>query len=232
MSSLQHAPLHALSWSLYDWCLAHSDWHMALDIGANDGSYSEKMVQFGFRVIAFEPVPSEFKKLVSRVGDNPDVQCRNIGLSDKRGLLEGVTICNAWTIGTPETTGMGVNADFVDKDRFDVVLSTVDHECQGLRIGIIKLDVDGYEPKVWRGAKETIARDTPPILCELSGYYANCGEDAEQFVNDVVAAGYWFVSMDGKIAMRNWREIKPCWPWGSSYDCMLIPERLINEIPS
>jgi len=35
-------------------------------------------------------------------------------------------------------------------------------------IGFIKLDVEGYEPKVLEGAKETIERCNPVICCEIN----------------------------------------------------------------
>lgn len=223
--------LHTLDWTVFDWCLANCTPKLALDIGANDGGYSESMAKAGFRVTAFEPVPSEFKKLEARFKNNPSVRCLNIGLSDRRAVLESVTVTNAWTLGTPETTGFCVNAQFADKPRFDVSLSTVDFQCLGLRIGFIKLDVDGYEPKVWRGAQRVIVRDQPPFLCELSGYYAHVGEDPEDFIENVIANGYWVVSMDGRVRLNRWSDIKPFFPFDSSYDVMLIPQRLIDDIP-
>lgn len=228
----QFAPLHALDWTVFDWCLANCQPRMALDIGANAGGYTAKLAKAGFHVIAFEPVPSEFDTLTARFGDNSSVKLRNMALSDQPGIMESVTVTNAWTLGTPETTGFSVTAEFVDKPRFDVSVSTVDAQCVGLRIGFIKLDVDGYEPKVWRGAQQIITRDQPPFLCELSGYYSHVGEDPQDFIENVIANGYWIVSMDGKTRFRTWNQVKPCFPFHSSYDVMLIPERLIGQIPT
>lgn len=228
---MSFAPLHALDWTVFDWCMKNCQPKLALDLGANDGGYTERMVEAGFRVLAYEPVPSEFLKLSSRFRNNPLVRAKNFGLSDRVGTLEGVTVTNAWTLGTPETTGFSVNADFVNKPRFDVALTTVDFQCLGLHVGFIKLDVDGYEPKVWRGAQRTIAKDQPPFLCELSGYYSHVGEDPQEFIVNVIANGYWIVSMDGRCRLNTWREVKPHFPFDSSYDVMLIPQRLIHSIP-
>ena len=35
-------------------------------------------------------------------------------------------------------------------------------------VDFIKIDVEGYEPRVLRGAMETIQRDSPAILCEIN----------------------------------------------------------------
>ncbi len=90
-------PLHVHSWFLYEKAMREATCKVALDIGANDGGYSETLSLNGFEVHAFEPVPKMYKKLVERFYDTCNVTCYQVGLSDKvetigrllRGLERG-----------------------------------------------------------------------------------------------------------------------------------------------
>ena len=59
------------------------------------------------------------------------------------------------------TKDVGVKADVRHGGRF-----FVDHEIDD--IGIVKIDVDGFEPQVCRGLAEILKRDRPFVLLELS----------------------------------------------------------------
>lgn len=48
-------------------------------------------------------------------------------------------------------------------------------------IGFIKIDVEGYEPKVLEGAKETIERCNPVICCEINRSENNSQEILENW---------------------------------------------------
>jgi FkbM family methyltransferase len=224
------APLHTLDWTVWEWCLLNCEPKVALDIGANIGGFSEQMLGAGFYVYAFEPVPDQFEKLFGKLGLNANFCPYNIGLSDKASK-EAMTVVNAWTLGTPETTGFGVNQAYVETPLFNVNFVRLDDMPWPEKIGLIKLDVDGYEPKVWRGGKKLIERDRPPILCELNGYVVNCGESIEAFINDILSMRYWLVSTKGNVRYSSWEQVKRDYPYNSSYDVMLIPEEMLHRIP-
>lgn len=61
-----------------------------LDIGANIGNYSLELKKYFFNhnVIAFEPSPATFDKLLVNVGKNSGIVCVNSALSDFSGMSE------------------------------------------------------------------------------------------------------------------------------------------------
>ena len=215
-------PLYALSWDLYQKAMDEAAIKVAVDAGANDGGYTYTLVENGFEVHAFEPVPSEFAKCLEKHRDNPKVRCNNLGLSDKDEVIKNVTVMAAWTIGRPEDCALNVSPGFRDAPRFDMHTVTLDDYLGDIDIGLIKLDVDGYEPQVLAGAAKTIARCKPPILCEFS-CYINMGRDPGEFVNNIFAMGYSIWSMDGKVERTTWEQVEPNWPYHSSFDVMLLP---------
>jgi len=59
--------------------------------------------------------------------------------------------------------------------RIPVRAATVDNEVDRLglgRVSLIKCDVEGAEWKVFEGAKRTLARDRPAVICEIEDRWA------------------------------------------------------------
>ena len=212
-----------LSWELYEHAMQTVTIKVALDIGANEGGYTRTLLEHGFIVHAFEPVPDVFDKLFAAHHANPNVFLQRIGLSDEMDKLENVTVLEAWTIGKPGDGNLSVSPAYVGKRPFSVHLWTVDAYLGHRDVGLIKLDVDGYEAKVLEGARETLRRCRPPILCELSKYIELLGTSAEKFARLVFDLGYKFVSMDGKFECSTWKELAPYYPHDTSFDVMLMP---------
>ena len=55
-------------------------------------------------------------------------------------------------------------------------------------IGFIKIDVEGFESAVLRGARQTIARDRPTIFVEIEEQHTK--RPIEQSLREVLALGY------------------------------------------
>ncbi len=219
-------PLHVQSWELYEKAMREATCKVALDIGANDGGYTQTLVENGFETHSFEPVPKMFNKLQERFADEPKVTCYQVGLSDKDETIENARVMHAWTLGDPDKVKMSVSPDHKDDEAFTLNLKTVDDFCDIWsveKVGIIKLDVDGYEYRVLRGAEATLCRDKPPILCEFSEYIQRLGDSPKDFVNFIFSMGYKIVSMDGSFVCENWAQVAPCWPAHGSFDTMLLP---------
>lgn len=214
-------PLHAHSWDLYKSAMADASHRVALDIGANDGGYTKTLLEAGFRVYAFEPVPEMFDKLSMLCLGRENAHLIRAMVSDEVGYKHDVRVLEAWSLG--QIGDGGLSECPTKYPPFDVPVVTIDSMMLALDVGVIKLDVDGYELKVLRGAERTISKTKPPILCELSCYIEKIGGGAEQFCEQVFKMGYRIVSMDGSFECRNWKQVKPHWPWHSSFDVMLIP---------
>lgn len=218
-------PLQVNSWALYQKCMDQAKFPIAVDAGANDGGYTHTLLMNAFYVHAFEPVPSMFDILRDRFGENPSVTLNQMGLSDKRETIKDVTVLEAWTIGHPGEGGLQVKPEMKDFKHFDMHTITLDEYLGETRIGLLKLDVDGHEFKVLRGAEKTLRRDAPPILCEFSCYVHKLfGKDAPKaMVNFILSLGYKVVSCDGMHEFMTWESIERQWPWHSSFDVMLVP---------
>ncbi len=215
--------LHVNSWALYQKCMDEATCKVAVDAGANDGGYTETLRNNGFFVYAFEPVPTMYEKIVTRHGKDPNCFLSGYGLSDRHELIHNVTVLENWTIGKPGMGGLSTKPEMIESDNFDVAATTLDCFFCGRRVGLIKLDVDGYEFKVLRGAEKTLRRWKPPILCEFGKYIAALGESPEEFVRFIFDLGYNVVSMDGWNTFTSWEEIQPQYPYDSTFDVMLMP---------
>ncbi len=139
---------------------------VCIDIGANVGAVSlflAKMVGDGGRVLCFEPGPSYFQRLQKNIELNPQIQDRievfNLGLADKRGTLH-------WA-EDPDFPGnafmFGDEGTVLDVVRLDNLLA-----CKLESLNFIKIDVEGMEFEVLKGAQEIIAKFKPKIFFETS----------------------------------------------------------------
>lgn len=218
--------LHVNSWDAYNKAMDEAKIRVAIDAGANDGGYTHTLLEHGFRVHAFEPVPREFAKMLARIGRTEMAILNNYGLSDKMDVVKGVTVLEAWTLGHVGDGGLQQSPNYKDEPPFDLRLTTIDDYVQyvwNTKVGIIKIDVDGHEFKVLRGGETVIRRDKPAILCEFGCYLNKLGEDPEAFVNFIFGLGYDVWSCDGKNRFTSWAEISPQWPYHTTFDVMLLP---------
>ncbi len=207
-----------------------------LDIGANIGGYASTFRQQHptANIHAFEPVPSVFTELKARFASDPQTFCWNLGVGANRGLIEGVAVHEAWTINRPGETIRGRNATY-GQDTFDMEVTTVDaffaNWPRHNKFSAIKIDTDGYDFRVLRGAQDTIRRCMPRILIEL-GY---CITDL-----DGRGAVDWLATWGHREGYRVYDETgKPCdlstildwYPFQTTADFLLVPaEQALNPV--
>jgi FkbM family methyltransferase len=136
---------------------------VAVDVGANEGLFSYYMAKTAERVHAFEPNPACLPRLRRLVGSR--VSVHGCGLSDHDGIAE--------LRFDPRKTGFGSidPANRLDIDGLDasaserIQIHTLDSFA--LRgVTFIKIDVEGHEAAVIRGALATITACRPALLIE------------------------------------------------------------------
>jgi FkbM family methyltransferase len=136
----------------------------ALDVGANVGAYSLLLGQWvgpNGSVHAFEPAPATFDGLVKHVGLNAldhvvyPVQAALGAVSSTASLLVSGTHGES-RLAAPAERGAAT---------IDVSVTTIDEYCRAHRLmpAFIKIDVEGAELDVLRGARETIRRAGPSL---------------------------------------------------------------------
>jgi FkbM family methyltransferase len=146
---------------------------VVLDIGANEGfftTYLARKVGDSGLVIAFEPSPREVQRLQRNIAINglSNVRVVTSALSDHVGRAT-FHVADAEhngqnTLGTFGHAGVGEAGQFeVDLVRLDDVFP----EYQRSRLDLIKMDVEGAEWAVLKGAREIIERFRPIILLEV-----------------------------------------------------------------
>lgn len=142
-----------------------------LDIGANFGVFTKffsSAVGSSGRVLAFEPIPSTFRTLSAGVRRYhlSNVEVRNCALSDRRQTV---------TMQAPRFASGGDNLYQAAITResigglttFSVPAMTVD-SLNLPHADFMKIDVEGHEVEVLRGARETLLRFHPVLLVEVS----------------------------------------------------------------
>lgn len=126
------------------------------DVGANVGEYADQVLRhWGNRVAlwCFEPSPSTYRMLVERLRGRPDVTLENLGLSDTGGSLvlhtpgEGSKVASVYA---------GRGSQWENSRSESIQVRTLDTYCFDhhiTAIDFLKIDVEGHELSVLKGAK-------------------------------------------------------------------------------
>jgi len=142
-----------------------------LDVGANIGYFTAlgaQLVTSTGKVICVEPNPTAFKKLKAMIDRNKLSQCTpvNIGLSKEAGSI---------TLFEPPIEHHNLNSTMVPTAGYkpiDVAIRTLDEilDEHGVRqVDLMKVDVEGHEPKVFSGGARSLeSGKIRHILCEFN----------------------------------------------------------------
>ena len=133
--------------------------------------------QAGHPILAFECRNDEYMRLRTQFADDPHVRIVNACVSDKAGpsqlyrasdsssMIQKEVTGNAQAKAKAMQDGNGTNTvENVTMVTLDDLLGVLDLYDQ--TVGVIAVDVQGAEPFVLRGAKETIRRHAPLIMYE------------------------------------------------------------------
>ena len=137
---------------------------VVIDVGANVGFFTKQFatwVSDGGFVIAVEPETSNFRQLLQNLN--------NTGVADVVVTIQGVAA------ERPGMLKLAVNQMHpgnhkIASEGIDVTAFTIDDLVKKestTRVCLMKIDVQGAEERVLRGAQETIQRDHPAILVEM-----------------------------------------------------------------
>jgi FkbM family methyltransferase len=140
---------------------------VAIDVGANEGQYLERLVTRFRKVVAFEPQVACYDKLRRRFGGHSNVVLARLacGARDGAGELRtpagpdgsgGATLLDAHPHGHPLT-----QVEPVRIVRLDELGATL-----GGRVDFLKVDVEGADLDVLRGAEKIIRVQRPSVQFE------------------------------------------------------------------
>lgn len=135
-----------------------------IDVGAMIGTHTVFMAHFipHTWIHAFEPVPENLQLLRVNTAQLRNVEVSSLAISDRRQMLDiwfryqnlGHCVV-AQTDPWPDTYDQCFEVEAFPLDTFRFT-----------DVRLIKIDVEGHEPQVLAGAKDTIARCHPLILIE------------------------------------------------------------------
>lgn len=175
-----------------------------VDVGASIGGWTFFVAQKGNEVYAFEPSPKSYNVLIERVKKYPNVHPYPYALGDKD------------TIGRLGLAAFSLSGT-MDKEinglpRGGTIDITI-HKLDSLRlpkVGVIKIDTEGYETPILQGAKETIQNYKPRLIIEV---HKETGKASETFSEEVQKIqsilkdfGYTWIVRYRQISLR---EIQP-----------------------
>lgn len=170
-----------------------------IDVGANVGYWTMFVARKGFNVHAFEPSPMPYRILKHRTKKYTKVKAYLIALGEKSGFVN-MTLMKSFS----QYSVMGVIGDKPPVEEGDVLgeisvpLRTLDsYEIED--VAVIKIDTEGYEIPILKGAEKTILRYKPRLIIEV--HYPPFKEEAKRIIKILERMGYnW--TMKNKLSIN------------------------------
>jgi methyltransferase, FkbM family len=194
---------------------------IVLDIGANTGFYTLLACTANPRaqVVAFEPVPRVYEKLVEHV---------RINHFDDRCEIYQMAVSNS--VGTAQMhiplgdlpTSASLNAKGFrgfDGILMQVPVTTIDTMMEERPVDLAKIDVEGFEPQVLKGMRTTLQRFRPALFIEClpDGPY----REVEEILKNLGYQSY-LLSREGPI------QVERVTPSRMYHENFVHPERSIK----
>jgi FkbM family methyltransferase len=174
----------------------------AIDVGANIGNHTIFFSDIFEKVVSFEPNPITFKLLQVNTFTLKNVHIFNLGLSDSDNELTLSVL--AGNIGGSSIT-INHKSDLEHKIK---AIPLDDFRELPPNIELMKIDVEGMENLVLKGAKQVITTNKPIILFEQwSSQFRNGSSDAVDFLLNLDYSMY--ILVESNYSKNKWiRELK------------------------
>ncbi len=145
-----------------------------LDVGANIGCTALLFGELSKDVYAFEPSQTTFSFLEKNIlrSDLKNVFPQNIGLGAEQGeypLTFAPSNRSGGFVSNQTQASAGHTVEKIVVRQMDEVLKSLNIQ----RVDFIKIDVEGFEGHVLRGARQTIATYKPVVVLELNHWCLN-----------------------------------------------------------
>ena len=152
----------------------------AIDIGANIGNHSVFFSSYFDRIVALEANPKTYKLLVFNTEDIPNITPINAAVgNEEKTAIFSEHLGNMGSSGIIDSTNKSSNSLEQQKGRkFSVNVENADSIVSRLdvaKIGLIKIDVEGYEYNVIMGLKEALSQDKcRMVFCDMANKFRGC----------------------------------------------------------
>jgi FkbM family methyltransferase len=206
---------------------------VAVDIGANIGSHTlhlARCVGPSGRVFAVEPTAFAYRKLLANVAMNQDLAARitaeQVMLVDARARELAPQLYSSW----PLTNTAPVHSEHLGRlmDTAGARAVSLDEYLESVRVSsvaLMKIDVDGHECSVLRGAIGAITRFRPVIVIEIAPYLLReVGHELGDLVQIMTSLGYELRDQVTETVLPNDAEgLRALIPEGAGVNVIALP---------
>jgi FkbM family methyltransferase len=177
-----------------------ADGTTVVDIGASWGLFSyhlARLVGGVGTVFSFEPHPMNKPVLEKLARARPNVRFRPVAVSDLIGCADlQVPVFGSRHVTAQSSLAHGFDGQRgVRVEKVSVPTVRLDDEVGSQRVDLVKIDVEGHEMSVLRGASATLRKYLPPMLIEIEQRHLDCPiKDVFAEIEDL---GYVLYFIDG-----------------------------------
>ena len=169
-----------------------------LDIGANIGFYTmlaARLVGPDGRVFAIEPADKNVQLICAGATANrfDNIEIFPLAAGSRNEIVGVETHANTSNCELHDITEHAAAlAGYAIVRKLDDLLSTIDH------IDIVKIDVEGFEPRALQGMTQLLARSRPAIFTEFhpQALLRNSGTQAREYAQTLFALGNNVILLD------------------------------------
>lgn len=168
-----------------------------IDVGGFKGEIMSEILRFspGGMHMVFEPIPEQYRVIEEKFRDHENVEVKNMALSDQKGMatFNYVPDFPAYS-GFKKRDYPGKSPEIKEIDVDTNLLDNVVPE--DMKVDFIKVDVEGAEYLVLKGAKNILKQSFPVIVFEFglgaSDYYNTTPEKIFNFFHQC-DYGIWLI---------------------------------------
>jgi FkbM family methyltransferase len=191
---------------------------LVLDIGANIGTHTLRLArQVGpqGRVLAFEPTEFAFRKLRRNLDLNPALASRvdafHCFLAESDDAAVPDAIYSSWPlVGGTNLHAKHLGHEMLTEAARALSIDGILARYPGRGVQLVKLDVDGFECQVLRGATKLLREARPIFVMELAPYVLEeRGASLAELLSFFVPNGYsLFAEQDERPLSSNANDLK------------------------
>jgi FkbM family methyltransferase len=161
-----------------------------IDVGCHKGEVLDEMIKMApeGKHYGFEPIPEYYDHLVKKYSSNKNIYILKNALSDSNGTASFNWVKNAPAYSGLQERSYSVKSPVIEK--IEVELTRLD-DCKIdlTQVALMKIDVEGAEMKVLKGATLFIQQHQPVIVFEFgmgaADYYGTEPGDVFDFFNNM-----------------------------------------------
>lgn len=169
------------------------------DIGANIGQTVDfyRDIYPKARILSFEPIPKTFEKLKNHCQGKSNVECHNLAFGENRETMSIQVVKDETSVlnSLNDSFQNNLKSDTESYETVDIKVETLDDFVFEKNIGqidLLKIDTEGYEIPVLKGATKLLeSGKVSAIICEAGFMRSNTRNTYFGDINDILEShGY------------------------------------------